>query len=156
MLLTVLYQHADGRFYKLSVPTVGHFIKGPLSPESLSPPRSLVHSGMSLQPPIFRDCLFLFFLLALRDSVLFLHPIPDQVPSPLPPLPSPPPPTSTFPRRFLLPSPLVIDFISLPSGTESSSLGPFNLLIFLSFVDCILGILYLFFFSFSLWLKSTY
>jgi hypothetical protein len=42
----------------------------------------------------------------------------------------------------LLPSPLVIAFFSLPSGTEASSLGPFSLLNFLSSVECILGILY--------------
>jgi hypothetical protein len=48
-----------------------------------------VHSGGSSQPPMSRGCMFPFFLLALRASVLFLHPVPDQVlllpdPSPLP------------------------------------------------------------------------
>ena len=35
---------------------------------------------------------------------------------------------------------------SLSSGTEASSLRPFSLLTYLSSVDCILGILYFFFF----------
>jgi hypothetical protein len=104
-----------------------------LSPETFSPPRSLVHSGGSAQPPISWGCLFPFFQLALRASMLFPHPIPDQFPlSPH----SFPPPTLTLP-----PSPLVIAFFSLPSGTEASLLGHFSLLTFLSSVDCILGIL---------------
>jgi hypothetical protein len=37
-------------------------------------------SGGSPQPPISWGCLFTFFLLALRASVLFPHPLPDQVP----------------------------------------------------------------------------
>ena len=36
-----------------------------MSPDSLSPPRSLVHSGGSPQPPTSCGCLFPFFLLAL-------------------------------------------------------------------------------------------
>jgi hypothetical protein len=51
---------------------------------SISPPRSLAHSGRFLQSPISWGCLFTFFLLALGASVLFPHPIPDQVS--LPPL----------------------------------------------------------------------
>ena len=53
-----------------------------LSPESLSTLMSLVHSGGGgvLPTPIPQGCLFPFFLLALRASVLFPHPIPDQVP----------------------------------------------------------------------------
>jgi hypothetical protein len=61
----------------------------PMSPGSLSTPRSLVHSRGSPQPPISWGCLFPFFLLALRASVIFPHPIPDQVPF-YPPLPSQP------------------------------------------------------------------
>ena len=38
-----------------------HLRSLPLSPESLSPPRSLVHSGGSPQPPTFQSCLFPFF-----------------------------------------------------------------------------------------------
>jgi hypothetical protein len=88
-----------------------------------------VHSGGSPQPP---SCLFPFFLLALRASVLFPHPIPDQVSlsAPTPhPLPCP---------LSLPPSPLMIAFFCLPSGTEVSSLGHFSLVTFLSSVDCIL------------------
>jgi hypothetical protein len=97
----------------------------PLSPENLSLPKSLVHSGGSLQPPVSQYFLFPFFLLALRASVLFPHLTPDQVPHP-PLLFS----LSTFPHRLLPPSPLVIAFFSLPSGSEVSSLGHFSLLIF--------------------------
>ena len=121
-----------------------HLRSLPLSPESLSPPRSLVHSGGSPQPFTSQGYLFPFFLLALRASVLFPHPIAGQVPLSSPHF-SPTP--STFPPRSLPPSPLVIAFFSLPSGTEASSLGHFSLLT-LSSVDCIFGILYFFFFSF--------
>jgi hypothetical protein len=64
-----------------------HLRSLPLSSESLSPPMSLVHSGGSPQPPISRGCLFPFFLLVLRASVLSLYPILDHVP--LSPLPQP-------------------------------------------------------------------
>ena len=76
-------------------------------------------------------------LLSLRPSVLFPHPIPDYVP--LFPTPSP----LSLPGLFS--SCLVIAFFFLPSGTEG--LGHFSLLIFLTFVDCILGILFFFFFD---------
>jgi hypothetical protein len=56
----------------------------PLSPESLSPLRSLVHSGESPQSSTSWSCQFPFFLLAFRISVLFPHPIPNQVPLFLP------------------------------------------------------------------------
>jgi hypothetical protein len=118
----------------------------PLIPETLLPPRSLVHSGGSLQPPISQGCLFPFFLPALRASVLFPHPIRFCPHSPCPP--------STFPTTSLPPFPLMIAFFSLPSGTEASSLGHFSLLNFLISVDCILGILYFFFFFF--WLTSSF
>jgi hypothetical protein len=61
-----------------------------LNPRSLSPYRSLVHSRRSSQPPISWCGLFTFFLLALRASVLFPLPIPDQVPL-SPPTPQPHP-----------------------------------------------------------------
>ena len=109
-----------------------------MSPESLIPPRSLVHFGGLPLPPVSLGCLFPFFLLVLRASVLFTHPIPDEVPL------SPQPPSLwTFPSRSLPPSPLVIAFFSLPSGTGASSLWPFSFFLsFLSFVDTILSILY--------------
>jgi hypothetical protein len=120
-----------------------HLRSLPLSPESLSPPMSLIHSGESSypQPPTSRGFLFPFFLLAFRASALFPHPIP-----------------SPFPHRSLPPSPLGVAFFSLPSGTEASSLEPFSLLnyyyyyyyyffFFFSSVDCILAILYFFFFG---------
>ena len=75
----------------------------PLSPESLSPPRSLVHSRGADQPP--------------RGFNPF--PSPNTRSGP----PSPPP--STFPPRSLPPSSLVVAFFFLPSGTETSSLGYF-------------------------------
>lgn len=55
---------------------------------SISPPRSLAHSGRFLQSPISWGCLFTFFLPDIRTSVIFPLPIPDQVslsPHQLPP-----------------------------------------------------------------------
>ena len=110
-----------------------------MSPESLSLPRSLVHSRGSPQPPTSKGCLFPFFLVGLRSSVFFPHKIPDLV--------------SLFPSPVYFPSqvphsPLVIAFFSLPSGIGASSLGPFSLSTFLRSVDYILGILYFVFFLF--------
>jgi hypothetical protein len=89
------------------------------------------------QPSISQGCLFPFFLLALRASVLFPHKITDQIPL----FPLIPPPIH-FPPRSLPPSPLVIAFFSLTSGTKASSLGHFSLLNFwvlwiVSWVFCI-------------------
>jgi hypothetical protein len=112
-----------------------------------------VHSGGSPNL-LFPEVVFFhsFYLLMLRDSVLFPHPIPDHVL--LSPHTSPPPNLSTLLPRSLPPSPLVIAFFSLPSGTEASSPGHFSLLNFLSSVDCILGIRYFFFSNMHL-LAST-
>jgi hypothetical protein len=110
-----------------------------LSPESLSPPISLVHFGGSPQIPISQGCLFPLFLLALRASFLFPHPVPYQVS--ISPLITPP---STFHLKSLLPSPLMVALFSLPSGTGLSLLGHFSLLTFSSSVACILCILYFF------------
>jgi hypothetical protein len=141
---------AGGGLYKFPLPTdptVGHFIKGPCeSWESLT---SLVHSAPFPPPPTsYFLKLPTFFLLALRASVLFPHPIPVQVPSSL----------STFPPKSLPPFPLMIAFFSLPSGTETSSLGHFSLLSLLNSVDCILCTLYgfLVLFCFVFWLISSY
>jgi hypothetical protein len=109
-------------------PLSGISSKVPLSPESLSPPRSLVHFGECPQFPISWSCVFPFFLLALGTLVLFPHPIADQVPLPYPPTPHPPPPhTSTFhPRsqcctfKYLTPCLIVIHL-----GTTVSLLEPF-------------------------------
>jgi hypothetical protein len=74
-----------------------------------------------------------------RSDSLLPHtsPHPVQFPSHFPP---------SFPT-----SPLVIAFLSLPSGTEASLLGHFGLLTSLSSVDYILGILYSFLFCFVFW-----
>jgi hypothetical protein len=56
-------------------------------------------------------------------------------------------PSSALPTPLSHPVPslfLLSAFFSLPSGIETSSLGPFDLLTSLSSVDCILGILYFF------------
>ena len=101
-----------------------------------------VHSRVSPQPPNSWGCLFTFFLLAFRASVLFDYPIPDQgsgFPLPSTLLHTP----STYPPRSLPPSTIVIDFFSLPSVTEESSIGQFSFLRFFSSVDYILGIMYL-------------
>ena len=60
-----------------------------LSPESLSPPRSLVYSRGSPLLPTSRSYLFPFFLLSLKNSVFFLHPIEHHVPLSPPLSPSP-------------------------------------------------------------------
>ena len=70
-----------------------------LGPESLSTFRSLVHSIRVSPPPTSQGCLFPFFLLALRASLLFPH-IPDHVP-PFPSL-SPVPPRSLPPSDHLI------------------------------------------------------
>lgn len=78
-------------------------------------------------------CLFPLFLQAVMVSVLFPHKIPDSI-SLFPFL-------SLFPPRSL-PSSSCHWF---PNGTEATSLGPFSMLLFtLSFVGCILFILYIF------------
>jgi hypothetical protein len=112
----------------------------PLSPESLSPPRSLVHSRELPLILTSEGCSFSFFLLAPRASFIF-PPINDHAPP--------------FPPRFYLPSshhPL-IDYFFLPSEIEAFSLVPFNLII-LSSVECIPHILY--FWSNNNLLASTY
>jgi hypothetical protein len=55
-------------------------------------------------------------------------------------------PSHYFPPRSFPPSQLVIAFFTLLSGTEVSLLGHFSLLSFLSSENCILVILYIFFF----------
>jgi hypothetical protein len=119
-----------------------HLRSLPLSSEHLSPSRSLVHSRGShhLLPP--KVACFYFFLLAFRALLLFLPPIPDHAPL------SPPCPLSYPGPSFPLPP--VIAFFFLPSQIEASSLWPFSFLTFLSFMNCILSILYFF------WLISTY
>jgi hypothetical protein len=104
--------------------------------------QSLVHSGGSPEASTSWSCLFPFFLLDLRASVLFPQPIPDQVPFSIPY------PLSTFPRRTL-------PFFSHPSGTEVFLFG-LSLLSFLSSVGCILGIWHFFFFANIHLLVSTY
>jgi hypothetical protein len=122
-----------------------HLRSLPLIPKSFLPPTSLVHSEGSPSTSYFLR--LPFFILSAGFS-----PFPSPNTRSGSPLPRPrlAPPTSTFLLRFLHPSPLVIAFFSLPSGTEVSSFGLFNLLTFLSSVDCVLGILYFF------WLISTY
>ena len=99
--------------------------------ESLTSQDSGALWGGPPQPPISWGCNFIFFLLALRASVLFPHPISNQVPL-YPPCPQPHP--HLLPSSSLPPSPLVIAFFSLLSGTEASSLGHFSLLSLLNSV----------------------
>ena len=111
---SVLFPHPVPDEVSLSLLSGIHLRFLPLSPESLSPLRSLVHSGGSPQPPISRGCLFPFFLLALRAVVLSLTP--NSPPT------TPPSCLSTFPTRSLPPSPLVIAFFS-QVGLRHSHLG---------------------------------
>jgi hypothetical protein len=66
---------AGGGLYKFPLPTVRHYIKGPslwvLRDSQLSVLWCIL--GVS-QTPTSQDCLFKFFLLALRASVLFPSP----------------------------------------------------------------------------------
>jgi hypothetical protein len=82
---------AGGGLYKFSLLcTAFHLGFLPLSPGSLLPPRSLVHSGVGVViPSIFWCCLLTSFLLSLRASIVFPHPIPDQVPLSIPDSPLP-------------------------------------------------------------------
>ena len=120
--------------WALQVPHCGafHLKSLHLSPKSFSPPRSLLFWSVPLTPT-YQACLFPFFCWCSVFQSCSPNPIPDHVP--LFPSLSPFPPRSTLP-------PSCECFFSLPSGIESSSLWPFGLLKFLSFVDCILGILY--------------
>ena len=98
--------------------------------------------------PCLQDYIFPFILLALSGLLSCPPPISDPAPlfasSPSHPDPS-------------LPLPPVIIFFPPLSGIEGSSLVPFCLLTFLSSVDCILGILYFFFFLANIHLLvSTY
>ena len=93
------------------------------------------------QPPISRSFLFSLFLLALRVSVLFPHPVPDQVP-----LSWDSSSMSTFPFISLHPSPCVIAFFSFQNGTVLTwSLHLIDFSAFCGLYLCFLGILYFFF-----------
>jgi hypothetical protein len=109
-----------------------------LRPESLSPPRSLLHSrgAPNLQPP--NVACFHSFCWPSGISVLFSQPTPDHVSLFILP-PKPPFPLTSLPLPII-----VVAFLFLSSGTEVSSLGPFSLLKFLSSVGCILGIWHFF------------
>jgi hypothetical protein len=97
-------------------------------------PRPLVHSKGSPKPPTSQSCLYPFFVLSLRASVIFPHPILYQVPlSPQLTFPS------TFPSESLLPSPLVIAYFSLPCGIEASSFEHFSLVEHFEFCGLYLG-----------------
>ena len=99
-----------------------------------------------ISPTSYLLRLSVFILSAgLRASFLLPRSIPDQVPLSftLHPLD-----TNTFPPRcfpFFPPSPLVVAFFSLPSGTEASSLGHFSLLASVSFFKYLMFLLYRFF-----------
>jgi hypothetical protein len=115
----------------------------PLSSESLSPPRTLVHSEGSshLLPPNVACCHSFCWPSGLQSfsltRYLIMFPSSPLCPFPIQVLPSLPPHPG-------------IAFFSLPSEIEVSLLGCFCLLTFVSSVDCILGIPYVF------WLISTY
>ena len=99
------------------------------SPESLTPPRSLILSigYLYLSCPqgayIYSFCWLLSCLPHTLPVLLF-------------------PTLSPFDPCIFFPLPSVITFFPLPSGTEVISLGAFGLLTFLSSLGCILGILY--------------
>jgi hypothetical protein len=131
------------------LPTVGHFIKDPPY-ESWDSLTSQVSGAFWENPPPnlqFPEvaCLHSFWWLSGFQSFSLTQ---YQIRFPLSPTVPPPPHTHPLPSSSLTPSPLVIAFfIPLPSETEASSLGPFSLLSLFNSVDCILCILYKFFFS---------
>ena len=109
-----------------------HLRSLPLSPESLSPPRSLVHSeGPHNPPPPEVACIHSFcwssglHSFSRTQCQIMLHLLT------LPP--------SNFPPRSFHFSHLLIAFFFFPSGTEVSSLRLFSLLTFWSSLDCNLG-----------------
>ena len=102
---------------------------------------SLVHSGGSPLHPMSGDCLFPFFLLDLRTSFLFCHPITDQNPfSPQTPH------LSTFdPSSF----PTLLRLLSSHSKWYWINFTWVLLLVYLlELYGLYLSILYLFFFCF--------
>jgi hypothetical protein len=80
----------------------------------------------------------------IQYQIMFPSLSPSYLPSPL-----------SLSGPSLPPSPLLIDFFSLPSGTEASSRGHFSLLSFLSSVDCVFGMLHFFLANIHV-LVSTY
>jgi hypothetical protein len=92
----------------------------PVSSGSLSPPRSLVHSGGIPPNLLFPEvaCFHSFCrpsglqYFSLTQYQIRFPPLPIHLPSQVPP--------------SLPPSPFMIAFFSLPSGTEASLLGHFN------------------------------
>ena len=110
-----------------------HLKSFPLSSESLSLLRSLVHSrGSSYLLPPEVACFHSFCWPS--GETPFSYPWNTWSCSPFP-LPF------FSPTHVPLPLPPVIAVFSLPSGTEAFSLEPFCL-VFFSTVECILGILY--------------
>jgi hypothetical protein len=106
-----------------------------MSPQSLSPPRSLMHSEGSPSLLFLEVACFHSFCWpsGLQPFSLTQYQIIFPATFLFPPTPS------TFPPKSLPPSPLVIAFFSLPSGTEVFSLGLFSLL---SFEFCGLYLVY--------------
>ena len=117
----------------------------PMSLGSLSPPRSLVHSGGI--PPTSYFLRLLVYILSTGLQGFSPFPSPNTRSGPLSsPLPAFPTPLS-LPGSFLSPSPLVIAFFSLPSETEASSPGHFSLLSLFNSVSCVF-VWFFFLFSF--------
>jgi hypothetical protein len=116
-----------------------HIRSLPLSPESLSPPRFLVHFGGSLYLlPLKVSCSL--FSVGPQGFGPFAPPNTCSCSPPCPHSHSGPWLPSTQDHPFHQPP--VIAFFSLPSGTEATSLGPFSLLISLSSMNFTLSILY--------------
>jgi hypothetical protein len=120
----------------------------PLSPESFLPPKSLVHSGGSLN--LISPQVACFHSIGWPSGLQLFSLSQYQIRFPSPPTPSLP----FIPPRSLLLSPLWL-ISSLSSGTESSSLGHFRLLSFLHSVNCnvysvLLKNIYLFIYLFIL------
>jgi hypothetical protein len=90
-----------------------HLRSVPLGLESLSPPRSLVHSRGSHQPPTSQGCFF--HSLCWLSGLQSFPPTQYQIMSPKPPSP--------FPPTSLPPSYLVVVFFSSQVGLRCPDLG---------------------------------
>jgi hypothetical protein len=141
------YLPSGGGLCKFPLPTVRYLRFLPLNPKSPVPSISLMHSRGHLPATSY--------LLMLPVSIL--SPVLQgfsSFPSPNTRSGSPLPPTTPYTHPLSLtglslpPSPVVIDFFFLLSGSVVSSLGHFSLLTFRSSVDCILATLCLFLFLF--------
>jgi hypothetical protein len=151
---------AGGGLYNFPLPTVRNFIKGPslwILVISHFPSLWCILGVCVGCPPTSYFLRLPVYIHSAGPQLFspFLSPN-SRSGSPLPPTVPQPCPLSLS-SCSLPPHLWLIAFFSLPSGNEASSLGHFSLLSLLNSVDCVLCILYRFFFLFLFfWLISSY